>query len=87
MTDSRAGVNPWMQLSLLPPGPSNIVVKLLIDPEADFANYSIEVRDAATGTLTGMHVMPCRRPGQWHLDLPRLWNEVEGAVANLVHPF
>jgi len=87
MTDTRAGVNTWTQLSLLPPGRSKIVLTIEIDPAADTAHYGIELRDLSTGVLLGMHVIPMRHCTAWTLDLQEAIDRVHFAMGALISPF
>ena len=87
MTETSTDVNTWSQLSLLPPGRTKLTLSIEIDPAADSAHYGLELRDADTGVLVGLHVMPMRSTSAWPADLFAITERLHSALGHLIDPF
>ena len=87
MTIAKPHVNTWTQLSLLPPGETTIVLKVMLDPANNKADWAIVVNDSLTNNLLGMRVWPMRSTDAWVADYEAIARDLAEIVGSLVDPF
>lgn len=82
--DDRPG---WQQLSMLRGGPVEVILRVGLFPEADHAQFQVEVRDAGSKELRALASRP-------HVDLSATADEltvwlaaVRSHVEDLTQPF
>jgi hypothetical protein len=87
MKKSDEEVKGWQQLSMLSSGPRELILRIGVFPEADHAQFQVEIRTAGERQLELMEARPhvdwCEAP----LELERWLNRVRQLLAQLDAPF
>jgi hypothetical protein len=87
MTIPPKEVNPWQQLSMLPGGPSEITLRIGVFPEADHAQFQLELHAAGSRELLAMSARPHVDWSDRDVELEQWFDRVRAMLADLDRPF
>lgn len=87
MKNPADGVKGWEQLSLTTPGPRELILRIGTFPQADHAQFQIELREAGTHELVAMSSRPHVAWSEVMSEAEQWFEAVRAHLQRLDEPF